>query len=159
MKLPELLPGDHLVYNTQDFFGLVTRIKTWSYATHIEVYIGNGKSVASRNGIGVNVYPLRLTELAYVLRPNVAIFDIDRGMRWFEHHAKGQGYDWLGLLCFTLAVKQGAPHKMFCSEFARRFDRECQIASFNPNWDADKTAPGDFLKSPAFTWIYTNVKE
>lgn len=153
MKLPELQIGDHLLYGPHNLFGYVTCIKTWSSVCHIEIYAGGGKSYASRDGIGVNEYPLRVLQLKYVLRPNSHFFFLD-GKMWFHTYAKGQQYDWKGLLCFTLAVKQGDPNKMFCSEFAKRFDKHMLLKSFNDKWDADKTAPADFLKSPAFDWIY-----
>ena len=121
--------------------------------TNLEVYIGDGKSLASRNGIGVACYNLRTEQLIAVLRP-LGIMDLDAGRKWFYSSANGQGYDWKGLLCFTLAVKQGSPRKMFCSEIATRFDRACGMKPFNPNFDADKIAPGSFFMSPAFETVY-----
>lgn len=151
---PTILPGDHLIYGSSgDLISLAISVKTWSPAVHIEIYAGGMQSVASRNGIGVNLYPYRDKQLIAILRPNIP-FNFAKGMNWFYSEAKGQGYDWLGLFCFTLAVKQGSPNKMFCSEFATRFDRECGLHSFHPNWDADKVAPGSFLMSPAFDWVW-----
>jgi hypothetical protein len=57
-------------------------------------------------------------------------------------------------MCFFLAVRQGSPKKQFCSEFATRFDRKAGLQSFNPEWDADKVAPGNFLMSPAFDIVW-----
>lgn len=154
-EFPELRAGDHLLYKPSDFFGFVTAVKTWSPdAVHIEVYVGGGRSLASRNGLGVSRYPLRLLGLSEVLRP-IKPMNLDAGNEWFASKADGQKYDWIGLLCFTLAVKQGAPNKMFCSEFATRFDRACGFDCVHPEYDADRVAPGTFLVLPDFEHVWS----
>lgn len=152
-QIPLLQPGDHLLYEGNNIFDMVINVKTWSLVSHIEIYAGDGKTVASRNGRGVDMYNYSPMNLHAVLRPSGA-FDFSLGMKWFDETAKGQKYDWKGLLCFALAVKQGSPNKMFCSEFANRFDNHAGFFPFNYNWDSDKIAPGNFLMSPAFSWIY-----
>lgn len=142
-----------MLYSEPSLVDWIIRVKTWSDVAHVEVYIGDGKSVASRNGIGVNKYALRKQGLAYVLRPK-AFVDMDVGLVWFNQDARGEKYDWLGLICFTLAVKQGSLNKMFCSEFAKRFYDESNFPALHSKWDADKTAPGNFLMSPNFDWIW-----
>lgn len=153
--LPDLLPGDCLLYGPKDLFGYVTCLKTWSPDCHVEIYKGAGNSVASRNGIGVNIYPFRRAQLNRILRPK-AIMDLDSAMKWFYAKAQGQAYDWLGLLCFMMAVRHGSPKKMFCSEFATRFYRQAGINPFHPSFDADKIAPGNFLMSPLFEWVWVD---
>jgi len=163
----DLLPGDCLLYSPNGFFGFVIAVKSWTWISHVGIYAGEGMSVASRDGIGVNRYPMRTAQLAWVRRPHSQI-DFNRGMAWFNQpydpvkHTgiRGQGYDWLGLLCFTLAVRQGSPDKAFCSEFATRFYRECQFDPFNPDVDADHVAPAEFWESPAFDtiWRATGVR-
>lgn len=144
-----LKPGDHLLYGAREWYDFIVAFKTWSPAVHIEIYNGLGMSLASRHGIGVNMYPLREADLITILRPK-KIGTLPNAARWFAEFARGQGYDWKGLLCFMLAVKQGSPDKMFCSEFACQFDRAAVIDSFAPDFPADKVAPGSFLMSPAF---------
>jgi hypothetical protein len=149
-----LLPGDHLLYGPgRSIFNRIVCLKTWSPVSHIEIYVGHSVSVASRNGIGVRQFPVRLTDLAFVLRPLQPV-NMAPAMAWFASSAKGQAYDWKGLLCFVLAVKQGSRDKMFCSEFATRWDRHAFIHSFSPTWDADKVAPGNYLMSPAFRIVW-----
>jgi hypothetical protein len=151
---PELFPGDCLLYfSAGSFLDWVIAFKTWSKVSHCEVYRGEGTSVASRNGLGVNLYPVRWEGLAWVLRWDAncgGTMDVPRAMRWFFKHAQGQRYDWLGLLVFYLAVKQGAPNKMFCSEFATRFYRAGGFKPFSEETDADRVAPAQFLQSVAF---------
>ena len=155
----DLMPGDCLLYRPPSFkpglrgltswlIGRAIAIKTWNNISHVEVYAGEGWNVASRDGVGVNKYPLRTAGLAKVLRPVSPIFMAD-AMAWFENKACGQKYDWLGLMCFTLAVKQGAKDRMFCSEFATRFYREGHLQVFG-QYDADKIAPAQFLMCDDF---------
>ena len=162
MKTPpiELLPGDCLLYKRTPlsqgflgwFFGLVINIKTWSRFSHVEVYAGNSRSCASRDGVGVGLYCLRLNELAEVRRPP-AQYSHNLALNWFEK-VEGQKYDWLGLLCFTLAVKQGAKDRMFCSEFATRLYRAGGLEPFNPDDDADLMAPAQLHQTAALTTIW-----
>lgn len=152
---PETLQvGDCLLYRPHDFFGWLISVKSWTRIAHVEVYAGERMSWASRDGIGVNLYALRLKQLAYVLRPTEP-FDALKARAYFNT-VRGQKYDWKGLLCFTLAVKQGAKDRMFCSEFALRLDR---AAGFNPvsqYVDADHMAPAEFRQSAAFTQIWAD---
>lgn len=150
--LPNLLPGDILLYGPSNLIGRLICVKTWSHVCHCEVYAGGGFSVASRDGIGVGKYPLRTEQLKAVLRP-VGKLSMTSAMRWFYGSANGQRYDFLGLMVFFLAVKRGSPDRMFCSEFAVRFMRKAKVPVVNLNWDADKTAPGDLLKSTSLNWV------
>lgn len=152
--IPELQFGDCLLYSTKwDLIDIIIRIKTWSVASHVEVYVGNDFSVASRNGIGVNRYPLRKDGLVAVLRPKLPL-NRDAGMEYFYKKACGQGYDFKGLLCFALAVHQGSPDKQFCSEFETNFYRACQFEPFSSDVSADTIAPGTNLFSSEFTHIW-----
>ena len=109
-------------------------------------------SYASRNGLGVNLYPLRRAQLTRVLRPKASL-NMQNAENWFKT-VQGQKYDWMGLLVFSLAVKQGSRDKMFCSEFATRWYRYAETNPVSENYDADRVAPADFLKSPAFDWVW-----
>lgn len=154
MILNSLLPGDCLIYRPSGVFGWLTAVKTWCRcAGHVEGYCGDGVSVASRNGIGVNSYAVRLEGLSRVLRPVCASpdgdrFDFEDALGWFRATACGQKYDWKGLLCFTLAVRQGAADRMFCSEFLTRWYRAGGFQPFAREWDADEVAPATFLVPP-----------
>jgi len=152
--LPELLPGDTFIYGRAEIYDLAICIKTWCWdACHVEIYAGDGMSMASRNGKGVNLYPFRREQLTYVRRPNMT-FNYANGRKWFNDVARGQKYDWLGLLCFTLAVKQGSPNKMFCSEFWKNFFHETGLDVIAPEWSADATAPAQCRHTPVLTTIW-----
>lgn len=153
--LPALNPGDCLLYSGTSFWSWVIRIKTWSKISHVEVYDGSDRSLASRDGRGVDRYPVRWKNLVAILRPKgIEQQGMDMGKQWFETKARGQAYDWIGLLCFSLAVSQGSRYKQFCSEFANRFYKHAGFTAFHPDWPSDKIAPGQFLTSPNFDWIW-----
>ena len=148
-----LLPGDVLLYfDKKSFVDWAIAVKTWNRIAHIEVYAGNGMSYASRNGIGVNLYAFRYKGLVCVRRATRPL-DILAAADWFNS-VRGQKYDWKGLLCFWLAVKQGAKNMMYCSEFALRWFRHGDFEPFNNKQDADKTPPSYFWVTKAFNTIW-----
>lgn len=153
--LLDLRAGDALLYRPSDLVGWIIAVKTWARFSHVEVYVGNGMAVGSRFPEGVRSWDMRLDGLGAVLRP-LHPPDLDCALQWFYTSATGQGYDLLGLLCFTLAVKRGHPRKMFCSEFATRFYRHGKVNVIAPHWDADRVAPGNLLMTPAFEVVWTD---
>ena len=152
-----LRPGDFLLYRPTGFFGWLITLKTWHKIAHCECYVGDGYSVASRNGIGVDAYPFRESELALVLRFRPEhTFKLNSALTWFLRAAKGQKYDWLGLLRFTWGtdyIKGDKNNKQFCSEFLTRFSRAGGVDPFN-GADADSIAPFEFEISPVFDVIW-----
>jgi hypothetical protein len=150
-----LHPGDAILYFRWDFVDWVIALKTWTKVAHVEIYRGGQKSYASRNGIGVNAYPLRLDGVAAVMRPKQPL-DWAAADRWFEDKARGEPYDWLGLLCFALARRGGEKHKMFCSEFATHYYRAAGLVPFDPRWPGVRVPPSFFFVSPAFEAIWTD---
>lgn len=153
--IPELQPGDCLIYWRNTFLDWVIAIKTWTFAGHVEGYRGEGMSVASRNGLGVNLYPLRTKGLRMIRRPNTTFgrFNLTAANSWF-FSVQGQSYDWIGLLCFTLAVKKGSASKMFCSEFLARWYRSGGFPAIADDYDADRVAPAQFAQTPALETIW-----
>ncbi len=157
MRLTALLrPGDCLLYRPTSLFGRLVALKTWHAVSHVEVYAGSGQSFASRDGQGVDLYPLRLDGLRDVLRP-VTPFDLAQAAAWFAA-VRGQKYDWWGLFRF-FTIGRGKPDRMFCSELATRLYRHSGIEPFQPDEDADLVAPFEFLLSPAFVHYVVNGSE
>lgn len=152
-----LLPGDCLLYHpvAGSFFGWLISRKTWHGVSHCEMYTGKGKSFASRDGIGVGLYPLRTSELAYVLRPTQWL-DWAAFWKWFAT-VDGEKYDWFGLLRFvyTTSGSTGNNNKQFCSEAMARGYRALVAHVFNDAEDADAIAPAAFLTSPNLTVVDT----
>lgn len=154
-NLDRVHPGDCLLYRPETFTDWVVAVKTWcTKAIHCEIYLGNEQTLASRPGLGVAIYKFRESGLSCVRRPNVWLNQVHHlDLAWFYSTANGQKYDWLGLLCFTLAVKQGAKDRMFCSEFCVRQYREWGVELFNPECDADTISPAQFYQCGAMTTV------
>jgi hypothetical protein len=145
--LRTLKPGDVLLYKPKGFFGWVIRVKTWHQIAHVECYVGDGLSVASRDGKGVGKYPLRSSELAVVCRPKPEIaLNWKRAMAWYETQ-KGTPYGWADLLQFAgIAIDADG---IVCSPFATRFCRRLGYDPFNGE-DANKIAPFQFELSNCY---------
>lgn len=152
-----LLPGDVLLYSKSDFFGLLTAWKTWSPAVHVELYEGEGMSLASRNGMGVNRYLYRSKQLAAVLRPNAPL-SMKSVTKWFEtpyksgEGVRGRYYGWLDLLRFySIRIPTGG---WICSEFVAKALKEGGLKAFAEKYDEGTVDPGDYFVSPAFDWVW-----
>lgn len=151
MTLPQLQPGDCLLYRGRGFFSWLIRVKTWSAVSHCEGVVSPVEAVAARTH-GVRRYPLTGAHLYAILRP-LEPFDLKAAMAWFAEHANGQRYDTWGLLRFFLL---GGPSldKQFCSELLTRWYRAGGIHPFADGYDADLTSPGMFLSSPKFIELW-----
>ncbi len=136
-----LQAGDVLLYRPKGFYGWAIRFHTGIAIGHVEVCIGDGHSIASRDGQGVGIYPVRTSELVYVLRPNVP-FDVAGAMAWFDKNGKGQPYGWLDLLQF-FGYEVNAKG-MVCSPCATYVMRAAGVPVFG-SVKAEKIAPKDFL--------------
>jgi hypothetical protein len=144
-------PGDCLIYRPSTIFGWIIAVKTWNRFSHVEAYFGRTWSIGARQK-GVNYYPFDVEHLARVMRPKRR-FDMPKAMLWFKG-VVGQKYDYLGLLCFTLAVRQGDQNKMFCSEWMTRWYRSGGFEPFQPEVDADHVAPAQFAQCPLFYVVW-----
>ena len=142
-----LQPGDVLLYRRDGFVAWWIRVKTWSNVDHVETYVGNGQTFTARSE-GVRVFAFQSKGLRVVLRP-VRPYDAVSAMRW-RAGVLGQGYDWLGLLVFYVAAWQGSRTRMFCSEAVTRDARAGCVQPFASHVDADRVAPSDLLRSPAY---------
>jgi hypothetical protein len=113
----DLHPGDVLLYSPSDLAGRLIAFKTWHRISHIETYIGEGKSIASRFPSGVGTYPVRLTNLVSIYRPTWT-WDRENVLRWQAAH-DGERYDWQTLFTF-LGIQEADPYDpgMICSEHA-----------------------------------------
>jgi len=143
IRQEQLQPGDVLLYGPTGIFGRLIALKTWHSLSHCEVFIGGGQSAASRDGLGVAIYPARLHDAKHALRPTTS-FNLPRALAWFTVHAKGQPYGWLDLLAF-LGVSKDMPG-MVCSSFATQFLRAGGVPVFRDE-PANKIAPFQFVTS------------
>lgn len=160
LELFHLKPGDVLLYSGKGFFSRLIQIKTWSRFSHSEIYIGNSKTITSRDGKGVNTYDIDFENLSCILRPIGGSPDLSEALE-FHTTCIGQKYDFLGLFRFFAIGKQ-TESKSFCSEHCTRFARKIKILNatghyfkpFNEKYDADLVSPGMFYSSPNYDIVW-----
>lgn len=151
-----LQPGDCVLYAPTDIFDYAVALKTWTYVSHVEVFVGNGYSVASRNGEGVGRYPVRLDHIAAVRRPGPG-FDLEKAIAWFYALGK-QKYGWRTLLSFVLLNNNPIEGHMICSEFAAGFYRAGNNPLFAKDWPDYRTPPSLEVATAALITIWDNGK-
>jgi hypothetical protein len=151
-----LQPGDCLLYAPSDVFDWGVVLKTWTRVSHVEVFIGDSYSVASRNGKGVGKYPVRLDHVAAVRRPGPQ-FDLAAAMNWFGT-VDGQKYGWRTLLSFVLLNNNPIEGHMICSEFTAGFYRAGKNPLFAADWPDYRTPPSLEVATPSLTTIWDNGK-
>jgi hypothetical protein len=145
----DLQPGDVLLYKPKGIFGRMIALKTWHNIAHVEIYMGSGISVAARDGLGVNYYPLRTEQLVHVLRPEIP-FDIEAADQYIAS-VLGQPYGWLDLLRFIGFNVNGKG--MICSTLATNVLRAGHVAIFNDE-SADDVAPFQFMLSEVLSEVH-----
>lgn len=150
IDLADLRPGDVLLYKGTGFFSWLIRTKTSSDISHVEIYDGEGMSLAARDGVGVGRFPLRTQDLFMVRRP-IRRVNMEK-LREYHAAVEGEKYDWLGLLSFVLIRRQKSASKngaQFCSEYLTHALRWAGFAVFS-DVPAAAVEPGDFQKSDLF---------
>lgn len=153
--LPDLLPGDVLLYGGGGPLYWAIRTKTWSDVGHVELYIGDDRTVTAKLRGGVDEYPFTTKNLRYVYRPLTATWDREQAFTRFDAEMRGQKYDWKGLLASFYAVKQGRENnRAFCSEAVTRVLRWGGVEPFNPDFDADAVAPAQFKQTPMLRCVW-----
>lgn len=154
IAMQALAVGDVMLYSPSSIFGWAIRIKSGSPISHVEVFVGDGQSVASRDGQGVGRYPVRTDHVAAVLRPHVP-FSLAAAMVWFRQH-EGEPYGFVDLLNF-FSLNINGPG-MVCSPCATEFLRAGGVRVFG-GFPAAHVFPRDFLTSELLTAIYPVVTE
>jgi hypothetical protein len=157
MKAQDFLqPGDIPLYGSKGFAAVAIKIRTNDDTSHAEVYLGNGQSAGSRGPShdgpgGVQTYPLRLSDMNYILRP---IIPVDLGkLRAFHESCIGQKYALLDLLKVHLFRKDGDDTKAVCSEHVARCFKKAGADLFERSYDCDYVTPA-MLKSSANVVLY-----
>lgn len=148
MTVPaDLQPGDCLLYGPKGFFGWAIRIHTGHSIAHVEVFVGYdpAESVASRDGKGVGLYPLRIDGLKAVYRPREP-FNLGAALRWFKQ-LPPIPYGWADLLNF-IDINVDAKG-IVCSPFAAEFYRAGGLDPFNGE-PSNKIMPFQFAVSNSF---------
>jgi cell wall-associated NlpC family hydrolase len=141
--MENLREGDCLLYKPASVFGWIIKLKTWHPISHVEVYAGDGKSWASRDGKGVGLYPYRDSGLVGVYRPTVEL-DLP-ALRAYGVKMLGTPYGWADLLAFVGVTKDFKG--IICSTFVTLLYRAGGFDPFNGE-DALAIAPFEFELCP-----------
>ena len=140
--LPDLQPGDGIIYTGSTVFDRIEQVKLGSDATHFEVYAGDGMVWTSLLRTGVDVYHRCQDEVLRVIRP-LDPFDAANAMVRFNSTIRFRPYGLKGLLGFLDA---NVPDDgIFCSQVGTEIYRSQGIEPFNSLVSARKVAPRDFL--------------
>lgn len=157
MKAQDFLrPGDILLYGSEGFVAVAIKIRTNDDTSHAEVYLGNGQSAGSRGPShgdrgGVKTYPLRLSDMNYILRPTIPV-DMARLVA-FHESCCGQAYALFDLLKVHLFRQDGDDTKAVCSEHVARCFKKAGACLFERSYDCDYVTPA-MLKSSANVVLY-----
>jgi hypothetical protein len=150
MVIPsDLKVGDILLYSSLDIFDIVIELKESDGKAHIEIFAGNNESWASRNGIGVNIYPFRSQGLVAVRRPN-GIFNKIKVDAWFADGVRGMKYGWSDILA-SLAIENAGSgttdikhfNGVDCSHFAAALMEVAECPQFDTGYSKNKITPAE----------------
>lgn len=145
IQASDLLPGDVLLYAPSSFFGYAISWLTAGWVSHIEIYKGGGIAYASRDGVGVNEYQLRIDGLARVLRSRKPL---NMGAMAVGFKAKqGHRYDFGTIKKFlTFGLSGGRTNAEVCSELAAYLLRIGGLHGLFGACSPDEVSPRDFEK-------------
>lgn len=150
MVIPQIEPGDVLGYHGHGIFSSLIRLKTWAPSppgvSHVELANSAVSAFASRDGKGVQTYPIDLSKRLVVIWRPVHQLDME-AVRRFHVECVGQRYDVWGLFRFFTFGTQSRD-KQFCSEYVMRLLRHGGVEPFTPTTDADLVPPWWFGISP-----------
>lgn len=175
--LRDARPLDIMLYRPNGIFGRLIKFHTGYDLSHVEVFLGrdalgwspkllleldaaNGGttsySTASRDGKGVNFYPARLAELAYVLRPVTTLPLNVRAAIATAISMRGTPYGWLDLADF-FGFRLNAKG-VVCSPYATVIARAAGIPLFN-GVQPRQVAPFMFRTESALRTVWTDGRD
>lgn len=153
MELSQIPPGSILLYSTNDLVDFLIELRSFGVA-HVEFYEGNGKSLASRNGIGVDRYDFRDDGRVAVLHN--PLIDVPAFTAQFEK-IKGQKYAFKSLEGFVTGEPATEPNAKICSAMVAYCLLTQPFHTFGHLWPYSQIDPSDFLKTPAHPAIWVDT--
>jgi hypothetical protein len=140
-----------MLFAGSSLFSFVIKVKTFSPVSHVEVALNPNYALACRDGLGTDLYPLRLRGLYAVRRPTTPM-DWGAAMAWFGT-VKGQPYSYWQAMRFFRLGKENVT-KTMCSPFATRLYRKGGFHPFAGKYDASLVSPGMFLSAVPFEDVW-----
>lgn len=158
MNVPDdLRPGDILLFKPSDLVGVFIALKTWTWLSHAECYVGGGKVIAARIQ-GVNIYAERIDKyLAYVRRPRVAQFN-EVGAWNAVRDMIGKPYDVSAFWEFFDPFAHRLHASRICSSVATAWLRGGGCEPFSEETEDSDVAPAQLLQTPELETIWTAKK-
>jgi len=147
--------GDLLVYSGGNPLSWAIKVKTWSSASHVEIYTADNVSIGANKG-GLKGRRFEEKHLYAVLRPAQPV-DLQKAYAYWKT-VEGQGYDTFGLLAF-FRLGSGAKNKQICSEFCTNFYRAGGFDPFGPHCPSYNVSPSMFLTNNDFTWVWSKKED
>lgn len=139
-----LRPGMLLLYEASSVFGYAIALFSGSRISHVEMYKGDGKSWASRDGLGVGVYPFRSENLALVLESPVPL-NLAHIAQGFAAKA-GHTYDYATILKFiTFGWTESRTDAEVCSELITYLLRTGGLTALFGIKEPEDVKPADFV--------------
>jgi hypothetical protein len=152
--------GDVLFYTPSDLVGYIIGIKTWTWLSHVEVYIGGGKAIGARLK-GVNIYDLRVDKhLVYVRRPVMnghGEFDPMKALGAVAS-TLGTPYDIGSFEAFFNPWSRNRHSARICSTNVAAYLKGGGCEVFNPDLDPDDISPAQLWQTPHLKTIWTRAK-
>jgi hypothetical protein len=154
--LPKLEPGDTFLYRPTELIGAIIALKTWTWLSHCEVYIGDGMSLAARIQ-GVNLYPTRIDRsLRFIRRPWLVRgrgFDANAAYN-AASHLFSRRYDISSFEAFFNPWSKNRHSNRVCSTLTAAYLRGGGCLPFNPDLDQDDISPAQLWQTPALITIW-----
>lgn len=142
LQVSDLLPADILLFARPGPFQDAQQIKFGWPVSHVEGYIGNGHTVASRDGIGVSCYTVDLEGIYSVLRP-CCKFNLVAAMEDFTKNHNRRPYGFKSLAEFAnLDLNDDGE---FCSELICNWLRAGGMRPFSSRVSARVIAPAHYI--------------
>lgn len=115
--------GDLIFVRSNHIGSKLIRWWTSSIFDHVEISLGNGKTIGARPRGGVQINDVKLIEAVNWCVAKPAIGLMDEQLAEIINFAKSQvnkKYDWLGVIGFVIDRNINDPNRWFCSEFVER---------------------------------------
>lgn len=142
----DLEVGDVLFYSPSDLIGVLIAIKTWTWLSHVEVYHGSDRVVAARRS-GVDLYPVRLSNLVAIRRP-LGSSKFSREGAWKavfpligKDYEESSFESFLNPWCIHRKVSR------ICSSIVTSYLRGGGVGCFNPDVPENKIAPAQLWQT------------
>lgn len=149
-----LEPGDVMLYSPSDVVGLLIALKTWTWLSHVEVYIGQGKAISARPQ-GVNVFGERIDKHLVCVRRPLIMEPFNKENAWKAVSPMlGMSYEWTAFESFFNPWCKHRHASRICSSVVTVYLRGGGCEPFNPDMSADDVSPAQLWQTSGLITIW-----